>query len=192
MYLAAGGKLGRAQGECEFACHDMRQLPREWEHEFDAVVDKGALCAAAFGGERSAAAALHECARVVRPGGALFFITEDPPELRAEMLLDHLGSGWSFPASVQLDHHSSDDSASNEAGESESWRVTPSSASGEARVGAKRQERDCIERPSDENLRRSDHAKGSRNMPSASERGDDEQHDRVYYMYAVNKQEPAR
>jgi len=94
---------GYSGGRCTYHCHDLRRLPAEWSEAFDAVIDKGGLCAAAFAGEQSAASMLRECARVVRPGGVLFFITDDPPEIRSELLIDCLGPGWSHPASAQLD-----------------------------------------------------------------------------------------
>ena len=57
-----GGELWRHRGggTCEWLLHDMCALPAHWSGRFDAVVDKGGLCAAIFAGEAYAAAACRE------------------------------------------------------------------------------------------------------------------------------------
>uniref|UniRef100_A0A7S1XP37 SET domain-containing protein n=1 Tax=Phaeomonas parva TaxID=124430 RepID=A0A7S1XP37_9STRA len=53
---------------------------------YDAVVDKGFLCATLFGGYGHAAVCLWGCIEALRPGGVLLQIAEDPPEQRLDLL----------------------------------------------------------------------------------------------------------
>ena len=73
-------------GACEWVRHDMRELPSSWTSRFDAVVDKGGLCAAVFAGEAHAAAACREAARCCTPKAQMHWLTDDPPEQRVELL----------------------------------------------------------------------------------------------------------
>ena len=75
-----------AGGACEWVRHDMRELPSTWSSRFDAVVDKGGLCAAIFAGEADAAAACREASRCCAPHAQMHWLTDDPPEHRVELL----------------------------------------------------------------------------------------------------------
>ena len=83
-----GGELWRHRGggTCEWLLHDMCALPAHWSGRFDAVVDKGGLCAAIFAGEAYAAAACREAARCSTADASMHYITDDAPELRIDLL----------------------------------------------------------------------------------------------------------
>lgn len=54
---------------------------RDWSAQFDAVVDKGGLCAAIFAGDHPAAAACREAARCCAPHARMHYITDDPRQV---------------------------------------------------------------------------------------------------------------
>ena len=83
---AERAEWARRGGSCEWLLHDMCALPAHWGGTFDAVVDKGGLCAAIFAGEAHAAAACREAARCSAPHASMHYITDDAPELRVELL----------------------------------------------------------------------------------------------------------
>ena len=83
---AERAEWARRGGSCEWLLHDMCALPAHWGGTFDAVVDKGGLCAAIFAGEAHAAAACREAARCSAPHASMHYITDDAPELRVDLL----------------------------------------------------------------------------------------------------------
>lgn len=83
---AAAGLYDIVGAESTWVEHDCTALPDEWRNRFAIVVDKGTLDALLFAGEGAAQRLCEETDRVLRPGGKLLFITDDPPEQRLEVL----------------------------------------------------------------------------------------------------------
>eukprot|EP00908_Phaeocystis_cordata_P011103 Transcript_21943.p2 GENE.Transcript_21943~~Transcript_21943.p2 ORF type:complete len:222 (+),score=37.09 Transcript_21943:116-781(+) len=102
-------RWARRGGSCEWQCGDMRALPADWTGRFDAVVDKGGLCAAIFAGEAHAASACREAARCLAAQGALHYITDDAPEQRVDLLRAALPDFEVTGASIDADEDEDDD-----------------------------------------------------------------------------------
>ena len=71
-------------------------MPEFKDGEFGGALDKGTLDAllCGAGAARSAAAALRECARVVRPSGAFILVTYGDPESRLPYLMGDDSPDW--------------------------------------------------------------------------------------------------
>ena len=91
--IAAAQARGDATARCRWHVESLERLPAAWTGRFDAVVDKGGLCAVVFGGDSAAHAVLHELRRCCKPGGSMHFITADAPEERLELMQHGLGGG---------------------------------------------------------------------------------------------------
>ena len=110
MTEAAAAGLHAIDGaESTWVEHDCAALPDGWCDRFSIVLDKGTLDAFLFAGEGAAQRLCAETDRVLRPGGKLLFITDDPPEQRLEVLhaclphfqhsfrtLDDIREDWSY------------------------------------------------------------------------------------------------